>query len=76
MRFPAIPLASGVQVQKAYIQFTADEAGTDPADLFIRISQEDNAAPFTLDNHNVSQRSLSTQAVNASILDEFGEADD
>ncbi len=64
LRFPSIPLVSGVQIQKAYIQFTADEAGTDPTNLSIRINEEDNAAPFTLANNNVSQRNLSVQAIN------------
>ena len=64
LRFPSIPLAAGAQIQNAYIQFAADEADADPTNLFIRISEEDDAAPFTLTNQDVSQRALSSQSVN------------
>lgn len=64
LRFPSVPLAGGVEVLEAYIQFTADETGADPTNLSIRMIEEDNATPFTLASHNVSQRMLSEQAIN------------
>ena len=64
LRFQDVPLPNGVQVQKAYIQFTTDETTSNPTNLTIRISNEDNAAPFTLANNNVGLRPLSGQAVN------------
>ena len=63
LRFQNLPLERGATIVKAYLQFRADETGSDPANLTIRASQEDNASPFTYADFTVSQRNLTAAGV-------------
>ena len=60
MRFTGVNIPPGASIQNAYIQFQADETGSDPTSLTIYGEAVDNATTFTAtnwkhhqQNHNV-----------------------
>lgn len=63
LRFQGLPLQRGATIVSAYLQFTVDETGSNPSQLTIRASLEDNASPFTYGDFTVSQRNLTAAAV-------------
>ncbi len=63
MRFAGLDVPRGATVTRAYVQFTVDEADTGAATLAITGQADDNAAPFTSSNHNLSSRPTTTASV-------------
>ena len=62
MRFSSVAVPQGVTVTSAYIQFTTDEASSDPTSLTLYGQAIDNAPTFTGANNNISSRALTAAA--------------
>ena len=56
LRFVDLPVAPGSQIQSAFIQFGADETGTDAASFTITGESTDNAATYRDSRGNISSR--------------------
>ena len=56
LRFTDLPVAPGAQIQSAFIQFGADETGTDAASFTITGESTDNAATYRDSRGNISSR--------------------
>lgn len=56
LRFNKINLSRNAKIKKAYLQFTCDEASTDPTSLIISAQASGDAARFSTDSHDVSLR--------------------
>lgn len=63
LRFPMLPLPPGSIVVNAHLQFTADEAHTDPSQFTIQAEASDNAAAFIAASKNLSNRLRTTSSV-------------
>ncbi|MCH8839938.1 MAG: cadherin-like domain-containing protein [Planctomycetes bacterium] len=63
MRFTSLNIPPGASVQNAYLQFQADETGSDPTSLTIYGQAIDNATTFTSTSGNISSRSTTTASV-------------
>ncbi|MEN8260620.1 MAG: heparin lyase I family protein [Pseudomonadota bacterium] len=61
MRFANIDIPNGAQILRAYVQFTADEIGTDSVSLSIRGENADSAEDYASSAGNISTRDV-TQA--------------
>ena len=68
LRFQAVSVPQGARIVNAYIQFTADETGGDPASLTIHGEDTSSAAEFTYTYFSVSGR----EATDASVTWEPG----
>lgn len=64
LRFKNIQLPQGAIIDNAYIQFNADEISTGACDLQIHGESEDDAASFSIDLFDVSNRTLTDGFVN------------
>ena len=60
MRFTGANIPPGAAIQSAYIQFQADETGSDPTTLTIHGEAVDNAATFTSADYNITSRTLTS----------------
>lgn len=58
LRFSGLPVPQGAIVTNAFLQFTADEAQTEPTSLTLAIEAADHAAAFTTATNNLGRRSL------------------
>lgn len=56
VRFRDLGIPRGARIERAWIQFTADEVQDEPTDLVIAAHDVDNAASFGPNNENVSGR--------------------
>jgi len=56
IRFAGIDIPQGVQVTNAYIEFEADETGTEPAILSITAEESDDAQAFSSAAYDISDR--------------------
>ena len=58
LRFPRIPFPaeSSHLIEKAWIQFTVDEVGKEPASLWVTGELTPDASPFADESHNISSR--------------------
>ena len=63
IRFADLGIPKGAQITAAYIQFTADEAGSGSASLLIRGQASDSAAPYTNVRYDVSSRPVTSASV-------------
>ncbi len=63
MRFNSLNLPQGATIQNAYLQFQADESGSDPTNLVIYVQAIDNAPTFTSAKGNVSSRTKTKASV-------------
>ena len=63
MRFTGLNIPPGASIQNAYLQFQADETGSDPTSLTIHGQAIDNAPTFASANGNISGRSTTTSSV-------------
>jgi len=63
LRFTNIDLPPGIDISKAYLQFTVDEETTGSCQLDISGELKSNADPFQNLNHNISERNLTTNTV-------------
>ncbi|MDW3646863.1 MAG: CotH kinase family protein [Bacteroidia bacterium] len=63
LRFNNINLPQGVQIDRAYIQFSVDESSSSFCQVELRTEQIDNAAAFEEINQNVTNRDFSGAAV-------------
>ena len=64
IRFNNVTLEKGAQLANAYIQFTVDETNNDnPCNLTIYAEDTSNAATFTSDSYNISNRPKTTAFV-------------
>ena len=64
LRFPAVPIPRNAAIQNTYIQFTADEPGTEDTLIKIEGEADSNALVFTDQLENVSSR----QRTHASVF--------
>jgi len=60
LRFAGLGIPRGARISSAYVQFTADEAGSDPTSLTFQAQAADNAATFADTTANVSGRPRTT----------------
>ena len=63
MRFTGLNIPPGAFIQNAYLQFQADETGSDPTSLTIHGQAIDNAPTFTSANGNISSRATTSASV-------------
>lgn len=63
LRFENLPLPSWAVIAEARLQFTADEAQSEPTTLIIRAEAADHAPSFNTNAYNLSSRTLTTAAV-------------
>lgn len=63
IRFAGLTVPPGATILRAWVQFAADEAQTEPTSLVIRGEAADHAATFTSAAGNVSARPRTTAAV-------------
>ncbi len=63
MRFTGLNIPPGATIQNAYLQFQADETGSDPTSLTIQAEAADNATTFTSTRGNISSRTTTNAAV-------------
>jgi hypothetical protein len=63
MRFVGLNIPRGATIRAAYIQFTVDEAQTEPTTLVIQGQAADSAPKFTTTSGNVSARARTAAAV-------------
>lgn len=63
LRFPMLPVPPGALIVNAHIQFTADEAHTDPTQLTIQGEATDSAPVFLNEKKNLSNRVRTTATV-------------
>ena len=63
MRFPGLNIPPGASIQNAYLQFQADETGSDPTSLAIYAQAVDNATTFTNTYGNISSRTTTSAFV-------------
>lgn len=65
MRFVGLNIPQGATISNAYIQFTVeDNNDVDPCQLTIYGQASDDALTFTTDDHNITNRPLTTAAIN------------
>ena len=65
MRFVGLNIPQGATISNAYIQFTVeDNNDVDPCQVTIYGQASDDAPTFTTDNHNITNRPLTTAAIN------------
>ena len=64
MRFTSLTIPRGATVTRAYLQFEADEAQSEPTNLVIQGQAADNAAVFTTTSANIASRPRTTATVN------------
>ncbi len=68
LRFDTFGLPPGAVIQSAYVQFTADESQSDPAEVSIRAQVSVDAPTFSSDDDDITGRSpLSAATVDWSI---------
>lgn len=60
MRFPGVDIPRGATITAAYLQFTADESHSLPADLLVRAQAADSAPGFTANAQDISSRPLTS----------------
>ncbi len=58
LRFSGVNIEPGALITDAYIQFTADEASSDPTSLVIQVQASDSADEFMAQAGDISSRSL------------------
>jgi outer membrane protein assembly factor BamB len=63
MRFTNIPIKRGEHITRATIQFAVDEPTDEATQLAFQVEETGNAAAFTADDKNLSQRPRSEQTV-------------
>ncbi len=63
LRFNSLNLPQGATIQNAYLQFQADESGSNPTTLVIHGHAINNAPTFTSTNGNVSSRTKTNASV-------------
>jgi outer membrane protein assembly factor BamB len=63
LRFADLPLSRGAKIREAYIQFTCDEASSEPTSLNIVGELAPNARPFREESHDLSSRTASKSEV-------------
>ncbi len=63
MRFNGLNIPPNASIRNAYLQFQADETGSDSTSLTIRGQAIDNAPTFTSANGNVSSRATTSASV-------------
>ncbi|HEX6813105.1 MAG TPA: hypothetical protein VF384_15895, partial [Planctomycetota bacterium] len=63
LRFTNLTIPAGAVITSAYVQFTCDEATTDPTQLTIAGQDSDDAATFANTALNISSRPLTTATV-------------
>jgi len=62
-RFAGVGVPAGATIDRAYIQFRADEVSTDVATLTIRAEASDNPTTYTSTNGNVTSRAVTATNV-------------
>jgi len=63
IRFAKVLISGEAQIQKAYLQFTAEEKLKEPTDLTIHAELSVNAKSFTTADHNISSRKRTKASV-------------
>ena len=63
LRFPNITVPYGATIDNAYIQYYSSSIDTGQTDLVIQGEDTDNALTFTTTNQNISDRLLTTTAI-------------
>ena len=63
LRFNSLNLPQGATIQNAYLQFQADETGSDPTTLVIHGQATDNAPNFASTTGNVTSRTTTNASV-------------
>ncbi|MFN8446528.1 MAG: PA14 domain-containing protein [Caldilineaceae bacterium] len=63
VRFTNIDIPPGATILSATLEFSVDESGSDPTSVTIYGEATDNAATFTVDLGNISQRPRTTSAI-------------
>ena len=63
MRFTGLNIPPGASIQNAYLQFQADETGSDPTSLAIYAQAVDNATSFSRTNADISNRTTTIASV-------------
>jgi hypothetical protein len=63
MRFTGVNIPPAASIQSAYIQFQADETGSDPTSLTIYAEAVDNATTFADATGNITNRTTTSAAV-------------
>ena len=63
LRFTQITVPRGATITRAYVQFQADEKGTEATSLTVRAQNSDNAAGFTTTAFSISNRPRTTASV-------------
>ncbi|KAA0246771.1 MAG: hypothetical protein EDM77_16400, partial [Candidatus Jettenia sp. AMX1] len=76
LRFNSLDIPSGVVITKAYIQFTADQPGSEATTLVIKGEASSDADPFDRDNGSVSSRNKTAAYItwNPASWDKEGES--
>ncbi len=64
LRFQGVAIPQGATISNAYVQFTADETNSQPADINIRGQAADSAAAFATTLSNLTNRAQTTAVVN------------
>lgn len=68
MRFTNITVPPGSTIERAYVQFTVDEATSAAASLTVRAHDTDDASQFTTSSGNITNRALTTASASWSPL--------
>jgi chitodextrinase len=63
VRFTAVSVPPGARITRAWVQFSVDEVGSDPASLELRMEAADHAAPFTTTAADLSARTTTSASV-------------
>ena len=63
LRFTNITVPYGATIDNAYVQFTSSNIDTSQADFVVQAEDIDNSPTFTGSNRNISNRTLTTSAV-------------
>ncbi|MFL6010730.1 MAG: right-handed parallel beta-helix repeat-containing protein [Gaiellaceae bacterium] len=64
IRFANVTVPRGATISRAYVQFEADEAQSDPTSLVLQGEAADNAAAYTTTANNISARPRTTASTN------------
>lgn len=63
LRFLNVAVPQGATINRAYLEFTTDEIGSETTSAEIRVQASDNAPPFTTTSYNVSSRTTTNTVV-------------
>jgi hypothetical protein len=63
LRFTGVSVPRGARITSAWVQFSADEVGSEPASLELRAEAADDAAPFTTTAANLSARTTTSASL-------------